>query len=668
MSSNVLSAIIDADGTRLTKTLGQLERQLKVFEQGLKNAGSTESFNRLNRAADATRQRIAALKNIGNPLRPVSDGANRATGDLINLGRVVQDAPFGFLGIANNLNPLIEGFSRTTKASGGLGGAFKSLGKSMLGAGGLSLGISLLSTGLILFGDKIFGASKETKAFDEALTNLSKNVADDAAKLTTLVGLAQNSKAATEDRTKALKALNQEYGDTLKNMGIEQVSLGNLNVAYEKLIDNMLRQAVVKGLQEQISAAVQETAKTIITMQTAEEKRRIASEKAANKQKDQLTEEQKLRKNAEQELSFYNQTARDGNLALIQREQVLDGTFKAENTFESALAKVKGQLKEQLAPLLNLVTNFEDLGISLNKAGNKTDDLVSKAKAMAAFLDKNTQFSVTFEVDPADTPESTLAKAKEFLSKAQKFINTGLPPFKFKPVALLDFSVKFNEGIIKNIQEQAGKEATKTYKEAKKAFEEGVKELSTQNPNVIKLKVDVDVDAENLNKSISQSLAGAAEGIAESIGAAIGGNMPLLDGIVQTIANLIGSIGKALVQYGIIKKGLDKILTNPAIPGGVAIALGLSAIAVSAVLKNIAGFRAAGGPVSGGKSYVVGEKGPEIFVPNTGGNIIPNNRLQGMASAAAMSPAVALVGEFRIHGNDLLAFITQRQNSQNRNY
>ena len=39
------------------------------------------------------------------------------------------------------------------------------------------------------------------------------------------------------------------------------------------------------------------------------------------------------------------------------------------------------------------------------------------------------------------------------------------------------------------------------------------------------------------------------------------------------------------------------------------------------------GFRADGGPVMGGSPYVVGEAGPELFVPNSSGNIVPNNRL-----------------------------------------
>ena len=36
-------------------------------------------------------------------------------------------------------------------------------------------------------------------------------------------------------------------------------------------------------------------------------------------------------------------------------------------------------------------------------------------------------------------------------------------------------------------------------------------------------------------------------------------------------------------------------------------------------------FAAGGGPVSAGSPYVVGEQGPEMFVPSTSGNIIPNS-------------------------------------------
>jgi len=43
-------------------------------------------------------------------------------------------------------------------------------------------------------------------------------------------------------------------------------------------------------------------------------------------------------------------------------------------------------------------------------------------------------------------------------------------------------------------------------------------------------------------------------------------------------------------------------------------------------------FRADGGPVNAGKPYIVGERGPELFVPGAKGNIIPNNAMGGNAN------------------------------------
>jgi phage-related minor tail protein len=44
---------------------------------------------------------------------------------------------------------------------------------------------------------------------------------------------------------------------------------------------------------------------------------------------------------------------------------------------------------------------------------------------------------------------------------------------------------------------------------------------------------------------------------------------------------------------------------------------------------DIAGFRAEGGSVSAGSPYVVGEMGPELFVPGRSGTIVPNSNLGG---------------------------------------
>lgn len=49
---------------------------------------------------------------------------------------------------------------------------------------------------------------------------------------------------------------------------------------------------------------------------------------------------------------------------------------------------------------------------------------------------------------------------------------------------------------------------------------------------------------------------------------------------------------------------------------------------------QIAGARADGGPVASGRSYLVGENGPELFTPKQGGNITPNNQLAAGGGAA----------------------------------
>ena len=51
--------------------------------------------------------------------------------------------------------------------------------------------------------------------------------------------------------------------------------------------------------------------------------------------------------------------------------------------------------------------------------------------------------------------------------------------------------------------------------------------------------------------------------------------------------------------------------------------------ALGGMFPNLFPQRAEGGPVKGGSPYIVGEKGPELFVPGSSGNIVPNNQMRG---------------------------------------
>lgn len=86
------------------------------------------------------------------------------------------------------------------------------------------------------------------------------------------------------------------------------------------------------------------------------------------------------------------------------------------------------------------------------------------------------------------------------------------------------------------------------------------------------------------------------------------------------------------------------------------------------------GFRASGGPVSAGKAYMIGERGPEMFLPTTSGQIIPNHSVGGSqsivinapinapgADAAALARVEASVKEL---GRNIPKMVDQRVNTR----
>lgn len=61
---------------------------------------------------------------------------------------------------------------------------------------------------------------------------------------------------------------------------------------------------------------------------------------------------------------------------------------------------------------------------------------------------------------------------------------------------------------------------------------------------------------------------------------------------------------------------------------------------IQSILSVISGKRAGGGSVSSGKSYLVGERGPEIFTPGVGGAIAANKSLKGAGNITLVTQFV----------------------------
>jgi len=75
--------------------------------------------------------------------------------------------------------------------------------------------------------------------------------------------------------------------------------------------------------------------------------------------------------------------------------------------------------------------------------------------------------------------------------------------------------------------------------------------------------------------------------------------------------------------------GVAKALNNP-----FPLNLGFAAIALANGMAQVAAirstqFRANGGPMSAGSPYIVGERGPELVVPNQAANVVPNDQMGG---------------------------------------
>lgn len=72
-----------------------------------------------------------------------------------------------------------------------------------------------------------------------------------------------------------------------------------------------------------------------------------------------------------------------------------------------------------------------------------------------------------------------------------------------------------------------------------------------------------------------------------------------------------------------------------------------------------AGRRAFGGAVLPGKSYIVGERGPELFTPGVSGSITPNNELQG-AGGGGGPVTVQVIVQGDVYSESTLDRITRR--------
>lgn len=136
---------------------------------------------------------------------------------------------------------------------------------------------------------------------------------------------------------------------------------------------------------------------------------------------------------------------------------------------------------------------------------------------------------------------------------------------------------------------------------------------------------------------------GAVQGVINLIRGGIQGAIDVAKGAFQTIKD-VGVVAFAILSGAAagLKSILDSVL---GILGDIIGALGDAINFATDLANKISGVKtvspgdlpgkAAGGPVTGGEPYLVGERGMELFVPGVSGRIIPNHRLGAMVAPGA---------------------------------
>lgn len=201
-----------------------------------------------------------------------------------------------------------------------------------------------------------------------------------------------------------------------------------------------------------------------------------------------------------------------------------------------------------------------------------------------------------------------------------------------------------NEEIIKPVDEGYWEKWLESAEEAMTSFDElagsVVENFSSQFGNAFEKMI---FDSESLGESIS----GMAEGMARSVVNALG-QMAAQWIAYQLVQMMVGKTAAATAasataleaQSMAVMAGLNAFASTAAIPivgpamapAAMTAALTVAqpmAMTIAGLSASAAAARATGGPVSDGKPYLVGERGAELFVPNTSGAIVPNHKLGG---------------------------------------
>lgn len=270
---------IGADKAELEKKLAEAVVDVKNLQNQIKGqlkigADTKELTAQLNIAKDNVNALKSSLNNASSATANFSKSTANGGNTLMQFSRIAQDAPFGLMGIGNNLTATAESFANLSKSAGGAGNAFKAVLSSLSGVGGVLLAISLITSAMtymqqngITLGDVIqnlsgdFDQLKESskKALDEGFK--SESVVKMVSDISDLKNEVDLAKQGLLDKSKVVEHYNETVGKvtgTVKDLnGVEQALINQAPA----VIQMMTLKAAAAFAQEEAAKAMLQSAR-----------------------------------------------------------------------------------------------------------------------------------------------------------------------------------------------------------------------------------------------------------------------------------------------------------------------------------------------------------------------------------------------------------------------
>jgi hypothetical protein len=212
--------------------LSELRQEFGNFAKTVNSA----DFNKFKSGLDNTAKSHQKLQ---TSINQTSKATGSATSAVLELGRVVQDAPYGIRGMANNITQLVSQVSFATIAAGGFTAALRAMWTALMGPLGIVLAISAVVSAL----DYFYGGQKKAKDSAEKTTDALTLQREELAKLTKEYEehekVRQKSFMTNTKEREMLKALVKESLDLTNSEERRTIALNKLNELYPKYFKNL---------------------------------------------------------------------------------------------------------------------------------------------------------------------------------------------------------------------------------------------------------------------------------------------------------------------------------------------------------------------------------------------------------------------------------------------